>query len=153
MHDFYEGNPAERGRLWKGPKDNSAKVWLSRDERGLRIRVEVEDDAHCEPPAGEARNEGDCIEAVVADKDGGRQRRFFFAPSERTGTLTRYDALVPYDAASGFTAKTLESGVRFNLIVNDSDSDRRESAIGIDTSAFLADIMATVPTVRFARTP
>ena len=149
VHDFYEGNPAERERLWKGPKDNSAKVWLVKDENGLRIRVEVEDDAHCEPPEGAARNEGDCIEVAVAD--GNQQRRFCFPRTERIGTLTRYDALVPYDAASGFTAKALEDGVRFNLIVNDSDSDRRESAIGIATEAFLSDSMATVPTVRFEK--
>ena len=121
-------------------------------ERALiryRIRVEVEDDAHCEPPEGAARNEGDCIEVAVAD--GNQQRRFCFPRTERIGTVTRYDALVPYDAASGFTAKALEGGVRFNLIVNDSDSDRRESAIGIATEAFLSDSMATVPTVRFEK--
>ena len=28
--DLFEGNPAEVKRLWKGPKDNSAKVWLSK---------------------------------------------------------------------------------------------------------------------------
>ena len=151
VHDFYEGNPAERGRLWKGPKDNSAKVWLARDERGLRIRVEVEDDAHCEPPEGAARSEGDCVEVAVADLSGSRQRRFCLAHAERTGTVTRYDALVPYDAASGFTAKALEEGIRFNMIVNDSDSDRRESAIGIAAEAFLSDSMATAPTVRFAK--
>ncbi|MBQ3289376.1 MAG: hypothetical protein IJH50_08220 [Kiritimatiellae bacterium] len=151
VHDFYVGNPAERDRLWKGTKDNSAKVWLAREDGGLRIRVEVEDDAHCEPPEGAARNEGDCVEVAVADGSGNGQRRFSFAQTERTGTVTRYDALVPYDAASGFTAKALEDGVRFNLIVNDSDSDRRESAIGIATEAFLSDSMTTAPTVRFAK--
>lgn len=151
VHDFFEGNPAERERLWKGPKDNSAKVWLAREERGLRIRVEVEDDEHREPPEGAARNEGDCVEVAVADKDGNGERRFCFAYTERIGTLTRYDAHVPYDAASGFTPRALEDGVRFNLIVNDSDSDRRESAIGIATEAFLSDNMAPVPTVRFAK--
>ena len=149
--DFYVGNPAERDRLWKGPKDNSAKVWLAREERGLRIRVEVEDDVHCEPPEGAARNEGDCVEVAVADLSGNRQRRFFFAYAERAGTVTRYDALVPYDAATGFTAKALEDGIRFNIIVNDSDSDRREAAIGIAAEAFLSDSMATAPVVRFAK--
>ena len=151
MHDFFEGNPAERERLWKGPKDNSAKVWLVREERGLRIRVEVEDDVHREPSEGAARNEGDCIEVSVADRSGGRERRFCFAHTERTGTVTRYDVLVPYDTDSGFTAGTLEDGIRFNLIVNDSDSDRRECSIGIATEAFLSDNMATAPTVRFAK--
>jgi hypothetical protein len=83
--------------------------------------------------------------------NGSMRRRYCFAHAERIGTLTRYDALVPYDAASGFTAKTLEDGVRFNLIVNDSDTDRREAAIGIATEAFLSDSMANVPTVRFAK--
>ena len=126
-------------------------MWLSKEEHGLRIRVEVEDDAHCEPPEGAARNEGDSIEVFVADRNGNRQRRFCFTYTERTGTVTRYDALVPYDTASGFTLKTLEDGIRFNLIVNDSDSDRRESAIGIATDAFLSGSLAAVPTVRFSK--
>ena len=151
VHDFFEGIPTERERLWKGPKDNSAKVWLAMEERGLRIRVEVEDDAHREPPEGTARNEGDCVEVAVADLGGNMQRRFLLAHAERTGTTTRYDALVPYDAASWFTAKALEAGVRFNLVVNDSDSDRREAAIGIATEDFLSDGMATVPTVVFRK--
>ena len=150
VHDFFEGDPAEVERLWQGPKDNSAKVWLSQDERGLRIRVEVEDDKHCEPPANTARNEGDCVEVTIADQNGNGQQRFCFAPAERIGTLTRYDALIPYDD-SGFTTKTLESGVRFNLIVNDSDSDRREAAIGIATESFLSGSTAAVPIIRFAK--
>ena len=44
--DLFEANPAEVKRLWKGHADNSAKVWLARDARGLRLRVEVEDDRH-----------------------------------------------------------------------------------------------------------
>ena len=151
VHDFYEGNPAERERLWQGPRDNSAKVWLVRDERGLRIRVEAEDDEHREPPANAARSEGDCVEVTVADQGGNRERRFCFAPAERIGTLTRYDALVPYDAAAGFTEKALEDGVRFNLIVNDSDSDRREAAIGIAAESFLSGSAAAVPMIRFAK--
>ena len=151
VHDFFEGNPAERERLWKGQKDNSAKVWLAKEERGLRIRVEVEDDVHCDPPAGAAPNEGDCVEVAIAGLSVNGERRFCLACTERIGTLTRYDVLVPYDAASGFTSRALEDGVRFNLIVNDSDSDRRESAIGIATEAFLSDDMATAPTVRFAK--
>lgn len=151
VHDFFEGDPAEAERLWQGPKDNSAKVWLVQDERGLRIRVEVEDDKHCEPPANAARNEGDCVEVSIADQNGNGQRRFCFAPTERIGTLARYDALVPYDAASGFTAKALEEGVRFNLIVNDSDSDRRESAMGIATESFLSESAAAVPVIRFVK--
>ena len=151
VHDFFEGDPAEAERLWQGPKDNSAKVWLVQDERGLRIRVEVEDDKHCEPPANAARNEGDCVEVSIADQNGNGQRRFCFAPTERIGTLARYDALVPYDAASGFTAKALEEGVRFNLIVSDSDSDRRESAMGIATESFLSESAAVVPVIRFVK--
>lgn len=152
VHDFFEGNPAERDRLWKGPKDCSAKVWLARDGRGLRIRVDVEDDEHRDPPSGAARNEGDCVEVAIADRNGGGVRQFSFAHKERTGTLTRYEADIPYDAASGFSAKTLEDGILFNLIVNDSDSDRREAAIGIAADAFLAGSSATVPLIRFAKT-
>lgn len=151
VHDFYEANPAETGRLWKGHKDNSAKVWLSKEARGLRVRVEVEDDEHCEAPEGAALSEGDSVEVAVADSSGKRQRRFLLAHTERSGTLTRYDALFAYDAASGFASKDLDNGIRFNLIVNDSDSDRRESAIGIGAEDFLSGNMASAPLVRFAK--
>ena len=149
VHDFYEGNPTERERLWRGPKDCSAHVWLAREARGLRIRVEVEDDEHCAPPTEASLREGDSVEVFVSDPRGRGPRRFCFAPTERRGTCTRYDAFVPFDVASGFTDKALDDGIRFNLIVNDSDSDRRESALGIATEAFLSDNPANVPTVRF----
>ena len=138
-------------RSWKGPADCSAKVWLAREERALRVRVEVADDERCAPPEGAAPNEGDCVEVVVADSRGTWARRFCFAPTERRGTCTRYDARIPFDADAGFTSETLEGGIRFNLIVNDSDCDRRESALGIATEAFLSDNPANVPTVRFAK--
>ena len=139
----------ERERLWRGPKDCSADVWLARVARGLRIRVEVEDDEHCAPPVEASLREGDSVEVFVSDPRGRGPRRFCFAPTERRGTCTRYDARIPFDADAGFTSETLEGGIRFNLIVNDSDSDRRESAIGIATEAFLSDSLSTVPTVRF----
>lgn len=151
VHDLYEGNPAERERLWTGPKDNSAKVWLVKDVRGLRIRVEVEDDAHCEPPEGAARNEGDSVEVAVADGSDNGQRRFCFAHTERIGTLTRYDALVPYDAASGFTAQALEDGIRFNLMVNDNDGDGLDATIEIVPNAFRSTDMSAAPVVRFSK--
>ena len=151
VHDFYEGNPTERERLWRGPKDCSAHVWLAREARGLRIRVEVEDDEHCAPPAEASLREGDSVEVFVSDPRGTWARRFSFAPTERRGTCTRYDARIPFDADAGFTSETLEGGIRFNLIVNDSDCDRRESALGIATEAFLSDNPANVPTVRFAK--
>ena len=109
----------------------------------------MEDDEHCAPPAEASLREGDSVEVFVSDPRGRGPRRFCFAPTERRGTCTRYDASVPFDVASGFTDKALDDGIRFNLIVNDSDSDRRESALGIATEAFLSDSLSTVPTVRF----
>ncbi|MBQ6329233.1 MAG: hypothetical protein IJI35_09495, partial [Kiritimatiellae bacterium] len=165
VHDFFEGNPAERERLWKGPKDSSAKVWLSREERGLRIRVEVEDDTHREPPKGSVPNEGDCVEVAISCLRGERQSRFRLSHTERSGTVTRYDAVIPNDEITNLgrevsmkppsgglgEAALPKNDIRFNLIVNDSDSDRRESAIGIATEAFLSGTMEAVPAVRFAK--
>ena len=151
VHDFFEGNPAERERLWKGPKDNSAKVWLAKDVRGLRIRVEVEDDAHCGPPANAEKNEGDSVEVAIADQHGNGQQRFCFAPTERSGTVTRYDVLVPYDESSGFAAKTLEDGIRFNLMVNDNDGDGRDATIEIVPNSFHSKDMSAAPVVRFTK--
>lgn len=45
VHDLYEADPATADRVWKGPSDCSAQVWLMRAGPGrMRIRVAVVDD-------------------------------------------------------------------------------------------------------------
>ena len=179
VHDFFEANPAEIKRLWKGPKDNSGKVWLAKDACGLRIRVEVEDDVHCQPYSGAEQYLGDDIQVLLATPGQRGQWEFGFAhrddgspdvhcwlapegfnadeaaawvelTTSRTGTVTRYDVLVPYAESEDYTEKTLTDGIRFNLMVNDNDGDGRDATIEIVPNTFHSKDIQLAPVIRFA---
>jgi hypothetical protein len=178
VHDFFEANPAEVKRLWQGPKDNSGKVWLSKDTRGLRIRVEVEDDVHCQPYGGTEPHKGDAVQiaitvperpgpwvfALAHRDDGGAEAVCRIAPkgfdaqataariklkTSRVGTATRYDALLPYGERTGFVEKALEDGVRFNLMISDNDGDGCDATIEIVPNTFQSNDISRAPIVRF----
>ena len=180
VHDFFEANPAEVKRLWKGPKDNSGKVWLSKDKRGLRIRVEVEDDVHCQPYRGTEQHKGDAVQIAIAvpgrpgpwvfalahRDDGDAEVVCRIAPkgfeaqataariklrTSRTGTATRYEALLPYGERAGFVEKALEDGVRFNLMISDNDGDGCDATIEIVPNTFQSNDISRAPIVRFGR--
>ena len=180
VHDFFEGNPAEVKRLWSGPKDNSAKVWLAKDVRGLRIRVEVEDDRHWQPYCGAEQYKGDDVQVELAapgrrgrwefgfaHRDGGSPEVHCWAVPDgfdaaeaaawvelstgREGTVTRYDALIPYAEAKGYTEKMLEDGILFSMMVNDNDGDGRDATIEITPNTFHSREMSAAPVVRFAK--
>ena len=178
VYDFFEGNPAGVKRLWSGPADNSAKVWLARESNGLRVRVEVEDDRHSQPYCGETQRQGDGVRIALALPGTAGRFEFGFAHRDdgrpdvrcsvvpggfkadraaasvrletcRAGTVTRYDASIPYAAIPGLTAKTLEEGARFNLIVDDNDGSGRDATIEIVPNAFDSGDMSLAPVIRF----
>ena len=180
VHDFFEANPAEVKRLWQGPKDNSGKVWLSKDKRGLRIRVEVEDDVHCQPYEGNEQCQGDAVQIAIAvpgrpgpwvfalahRDDGDAEVVCRTAPkgfeaqataariklrTSRTGTATRYEALLPFGERAGFVEKALEDGVRFNLMISDNDGDGCDATIEIVPNTFRSNDISRAPIVRFDR--
>ncbi len=177
VHNFFEGNPSEVKRLWKGPDDNSAKVWLSKSPNGLRIKVDVEDDIHSQPYDGVAQYRGDDVQVAFAVPGQNGQWEFGFAhcddghpdvhcwiapdgfearkaagkvelKTSRTGTTTFYDALFPYSERCGCTAKLIEEGFRFNLMVNDNDGDCRDATIEIVPNTFHSKDMTLAPMVR-----
>lgn len=179
VHNFFAGAPNEVGRLWKGAEDNSAKVWLSKDERGLRIRVDVTDDVHSQPFSGYGQYAGDDLQVALgipgqkghwefgfARRDDGQSDvHCWYAPggfaaepaaakvelkTSRTGAMTRYDALVPYCAETGLEEKALDAGFRFNLMVNDNDGDGRDATIEIVPETFSSKEILLAPVVRFA---
>ena len=178
VHDFFEAVPDQISRLWTGPKDNSAKVWLAKDKRGLRIRVEVEDDIHSQPFDGARQYEGDDVQIALAASSQGGQWEFglayrddgrpavhcWIAPggfdeaqaaawielgTSHSGTVTHYDALIPYAPSAGFTEKTLEDGIRFNLMLNDNDGDGRDATIEIVPNTFHSKDILLAPVIRF----
>ena len=178
VHDFFEANPAETARLWKGPEDNSAKVWLAAEKDGLRIRVEVRDDIHCQPFSGADQYLGDDIQ-VALDwpglnghfelgfarlENGTPDVHCWIAPigfdpakaagwveleTWRDGDITRYDAFLPYMPDTCATRETLARGIRFDLIVNDNDGDGRDATLEIVPGSFHSKDMSSAPRVRF----
>lgn len=178
VHDFFEANPAESTRLWKGPEDNSAKVWLAAEKDGLRIRVEVRDDIHCQPFSGADQYLGDDIQ-VALDwpglkghfelgfarlENGTPDVHCWIAPDGfnpakaagwveletwRDGDITRYDAFLPYMPDTCATRETLARGIRFDLMVNDNDGDGRDATLEIVPGSFHSKDMSSASRVRF----
>lgn len=155
----YQADPASTGRLWRGPEDLSAKIHLERQEEELHLKIEVTDDVHSQKNSGADVYLGDNIQAafLFSGQDGsweiGLTRRDDGTPecwvwthpsgfdpartaaairlkTERTGTVTRYDARIPFRTL-GVEPARLESGFRFNLLVNDDDGEGRDGWISI----------------------
>ena len=177
VFDFFEANPAEVERLWKGPQDCSAEVRLSVEPGGLRVRADVRDDIHCQPYSGTEQWRGDDIQVLVswqglagawefnfAHLDDGRpDASGTLAPAgfdaaaaaaaislktSRENDITRYDALVPCDPALGFTTNALSGNIRFNLMVNDNDGSGRDATIEAKPGTFHSKDITAAPCVR-----
>lgn len=146
----YQADPANQHRLWRGPADLSAKIWLGREPGAMLMRVEVEDDIHCQPEKGPLTFTGDNIQLSLVSvgefeislshlADGSsevfptvlpsgferdRVARQIQLKTERIGTKTIYDVRFPYEAV-GLSDRLLENGFRFNLIINENDGAGR----------------------------
>ncbi len=179
VHDFYEANPAETGRLWKGPQDLSAKAWLSCCKKGLRLRVEVVDDVHSQSYPDGDQYMGDDVQVALASHlqqghwefglarrdDGTSSVACWLGPAgfdaskaasrvelatKREGSITSYDACIPYEAV-GFGPELPYQGFRFNLLVNDNDGDGRDAFIELKRGNFSTKDASAYPFVRISR--
>ena len=177
VHDFFQANPAEIARLWKGPQDHSAKVWLSRAEEYLRVRVDVTDDVHFQTRPGKDQYMEDDVQLALGSylqqghwefgfarcADGRSSVVCWLAPTgfnpdcaatavtlftSREGKVTHYDASIPLKVI-GFGTRIPEQGFRFNVLVNDNDGDGRDAFIEILPGSFSTKDAATYPFVRF----
>ena len=84
VKDRYEANPAMIHRLWKGPADHSARIWITPCAGGVRFRALVRDDV---------RADGDRLELVLTQND---QRTVHTAmPSVRRGKTDVYELVLP----------------------------------------------------------
>ena len=111
VKDLYEANPAMAHRLWKGPADHSARIWLEPDKKGLRLRALVRDDM---------RADGDGMEITTVDARG-RKRSLALKPVSRRETTDAYEAAVPVDGSS----------FGMNVVIRDDDGE------GVDSFLFL----------------
>lgn len=174
--NFCEADPALSALTWKGPADLSAKIWLSRGSDSLRIRVVVRDDVQHQPETAENSWRGDGLqigfqapaqqgfwEVGAALHDDGRVLTALWtrpigtpaatatdvqARVTRSGSETTYAVELPYQPF-GLSDALLESGLRFNLIVNDNDGQLREGFIRIAPGIGERKDSSTFPLVRF----
>ena len=86
VKDVYAADPTMTRRVWNGPADHSARVWLSRaDAARLHVRIEVVDDIHAP---------GDGVEVFLTGADGATRKHVLQAAS-RQGVKDIYEADLP----------------------------------------------------------
>ena len=121
VKDYYAANPLTTERVWKGPTDHSARIWLDRvSADSVRIRAIVVDDV---------RTPGDRFEALFWGNDG-RMRSVVLKPVLVAGAEARYDEVVQVPAeAFGFDVRIREDDGDgedgYLRIVNDSEDPVR----------------------------
>jgi len=120
VRDYNEANPAVAHRIWQGPKDLSARVWLTGRGDDLEVRAEVEDDVAA---AGDGLmlafdvKPGTPFEWIDCARDAG-----VVFTKRREGTKWHYTACVK-GAAHGFDAARLREGLGFSLRVLEDDGE------------------------------
>ncbi len=159
VYNRYQADPASIHRLWKGPQDLSANVWLQKRNAGLALTIEVRDDVHHQPFSGADAYSGDCLQLALQSGDqlgaweiglwrtneGESGKHIWLSPSNcdpsaavagiqlktgRNGDITRYEVFLPWDALS-LKPESLCRGLRFNLLVNDNDGEGRDGWISL----------------------
>ncbi len=174
--NFFQNDPTSEHRTWKGAADLSAKIWLAHDAAELRLHVEVTDNKHHQPKPDAGIWDADSIqfglavpgqagfwELGVARHDSGRTTvanwvtpggtpeivKSVKADVTPKGNTLVYDVRIPLEAL-GIKVSELVTGVRFNLIVNDSDGQGRNGYIQIAPGIGAGKNTQQFPMIRFA---
>lgn len=159
--NFCEADPALAAQTWHGPDDLSARIWLQRQDAALHVHVAVRDDIHFQAEDAGSAWRGDGLQVAfqvpgqkgfweigAASANDGKLLRSVW--SRPVGAIGRtgggaddirldchtveggmiYDIDLPY-TTFGLSDAILDSGLRFNLIVNDNDGPLRKGFIRI----------------------
>lgn len=155
--ELFDADPGNVFRLWKGPQDLSAEVRVAADKKFFRIRVDATDDEHRQTHRGGNIWHGDSLQVFCqfpgqkdvwqfgcALRNDGEIERCVWTPAagfrpdisvfdcriSRNGNRTIYELQIPW-SAFGADLEKLKQGFRFNLMLNECDSDVRDSWIQI----------------------
>lgn len=146
---------------WSGPEDCSVTVFPAVGRHCLKLKAVVSDDRHVPDGLGADIWKGDSVQLALSlprqstfwilgfagDGTGPASAYVWNAPqgysAARTASLLRgtvkrneaaktmvYEMEIPFHSV-GLTDSLLKEGIRFNLLVNDNDGDRRESFISL----------------------
>lgn len=156
--ELYPANPQMLHMTWQGPKDLSAKIWMSTADSSLIFNAEVIDDKHFQSFSGSDVWKGDNLQLAFLFKEqntvweigltrldsGLSEVMIWNKPPEvdkkvlenitlitrRTDNKTIYQAKIPFKVL-GVSQLTLTKGFRFNLIINDNDGNGRKGWLQI----------------------
>ncbi len=161
LTDLVVNHPETDKLHWRNPKDLSIKIFLAHDNMNLKIRAVVKDDIHVQPLLAGKINKGDSVQIILdiphqkgfwnilfARSNSGKNAKnilhypkYFsfrramskiqfksFRDNARTQTI--YDITIPFSAI-GLSEQTGREGVRFNVLINDSDGSFHESIMAI----------------------
>ncbi len=149
-----DADPANTSRLWGGPSDLSAVVWLGENNGELLMHAMVTDDKHVQPEEGFSIWKGDSMllsfqipgqigswEIGLAALDSGKSELFVFQTPTgfnaesvmkglklyafRAGDKTTYQLTIP-EWVIGTNRYILSKGFRFNLMINENDGEGRD---------------------------
>ena len=121
VKDYYAANPQATERVWKGPADHWARIWLDRVSAGtVRVRAVVVDDK---------RTPGDRFEVLLWG-EGQEPQSVVLKPASSADTETRYDEVVSVPAdVFGFDVRIHEDDGDgedgYLRIINDSEDPVR----------------------------
>lgn len=128
-------------RVWSGPKDQSAKIWLGHDGSALLVRVVVEDDI-------DAKGDGVVLSVKLPGRPvvelGPSERAGFTVRRSRAGTITEYELRVE-GGVYGFDERDLFSGFGFSLRVLEDDGEGADGWLQLVTEIEDAKFLRFAP--------
>jgi hypothetical protein len=168
-------DPSRKRFAWSGPADLSAKVWLRRDGDRLVLRVDVKDDKHVQANPAGAMWKADSVQFIINDPQRpgyweiglaqGAEGPMTFVWSAPKGLAAREGLVRPavaeiegglrYVASMSLAALGLRGdqlqrrGIKFNLLVNDSDLGQREGWIHVAPGIGRNKDPGAYPAIRF----
>ncbi|MDA3961690.1 MAG: hypothetical protein PF961_12940 [Planctomycetota bacterium] len=178
MVNYFAADPANADKVWTGPEDLSATVWFARDAEALTVTIAVTDDTFQQDHAGGQMWRGDGLQmalgvpeqnghwewGIYRTKKGNGACHIFSMPKDTglenpwqlitadtvlgTGSI-RYAVRIPL-AALGLSPAALEHGIRFNMVINDSDRGPREGYVQVANGIARGKHMHDAPILRFA---
>lgn len=169
-----EHNPYTSHRIWSGPEDQSADIFLAAGDGLLKVRVCVTDDVHVKSKNAENCFMEDGLQLALAIpgqpghwefgfaelEDGAPGTHIWIRPdgfsspdlrlavSHPAKNRTVYEIGIPM-AAIGLTQKQLKAGIQFNLLINENDGEGRDGWLQIAPGIGEAKVPEKYPFILF----
>jgi hypothetical protein len=137
-------------RPWRGPQDLSAVARLAHDAHGVYVCVDVTDDLHVQTSYSSRLERGDSVSLSIGTSESGMTELLMGLSDKgwkalwlksakdpqqvgrwdlplrvkRSGTMTRYEAYLPFDMLDIKMTPGVQAPIRFSFMVNEDDGQR-----------------------------